>query len=76
MGFAKVGADGINPGCQRAGNGGLGLVRFVSPSGGVDARANSLAEGTSRAHSTFWWRAIPEVGQVSMPVPVSVKPRL
>ena len=54
VGFTKSGADGINHPCQRAGNGGLQWVRFISKSGWVDTRANHIAEqDESRQYSAF-----------------------
>ena len=77
IGFIKVGADGINLYCQRAGNGGLQFVRFISKSGWVDTRANHIAEqDESRQYSAFLVVNDHEVGQVSMPAPVSVRPRI
>ena len=63
--------------CQRAGNGGLQWVRVLSPRGWVDTRPNPIAEqDESRQYSAFLVNNDHEVGGVSLPTPVSVRPHI
>lgn len=74
--FTKSGADGINLYCQRAGDEKMVLVRFLSKTGWVDARPNLVAgQDESRQYAAYLVKNDIEVGQVSLPAPISVRPR-
>ena len=73
--FTKSGADGINLYCQRAGETSPQMVRFLSKTGWVDTRPNLVAsQDESRQYTGYLVANDHEVGLISTPAPISVRP--
>ena len=73
IGFTKSGKGGINLGCQRAGKE-TARGCLLSPTGWIDTRANLIAgQDESRQYSAYL-AGNHEVGPLSLPAPISVRP--